>query len=1567
MDFTMRWRAGCCMRKLLRLFWEFFKISLFVVGGGFAIISVADDVCSRLGWTEEGELIGVLPVFQMVPGLIAGNTAIYVGNKVAGKTGAAVALCGVILPSLAIFLAVSMGYAAIPLGNPWLESCFTGLRAALTGIIAAVIWRGWDASVRGVFGYATVIACASILVLHVVDPVFVLMAAALCGLGRQRAIGTFKSSTIPAIILLFLKYGTAAFGGGYVLVPFYMADFVGPAAPYLQIAADEFGNIMALTQMTPGPISVNCATFFGYRMGGILGAGVATVALLMPSYILLLAVLGAMERFKTSKTLAGIMSGLKPASMAMMICALISFANFSIFRYNITSILIVIGVFALQTRRKMKPMTIIMLAALFATAVRADDITTETYPDTDAVVTNQIEYTRYNPDGTFTTEIETYVKVLTEKGRREESIISISYNLRYGDAEILYVGVTGSDGVERDIDFRKTMKEASDNSSMADNIYDSMSRKLVCSIPDVKIGDIIHLKYRRTIVKSRIENQFASISITEWECPILDTTIIVDAPQERPLKKIMVRDALKDHLVFSQEEKDGRIIYKWTTAYAAQKTYADPDMPPLYTQVERIHYSTAESWEEISRWYWEISAPHLAKTTEAMTNKVDEVGHDIAKLYKWVAQEIRYMGLTMEDKSPGYAPHDIDITFNNRYGVCRDKAGLLVAMLRIAGFEAYPVLIHNGAKQDPDVPMPYFNHAIVAVKKDGEIILMDPTDESSRDLMPSYLSDKSYLIATPEGDPLRTSPVVSPRENSLVIESHGLLESSGAILLDTKIAFNGINDNAFRSGLVRKNKTEQQNLFQRIFRDRYPGAEMMKCEISPADLQDTSVPLTVEIVARIPDMVIRGETRNELSLPLFSRSFGTVNWLLNGRIGLEKRRYPLVIDTTASVEEHVSVQIAGVLGDVENFPEPIAIEEPYEYSRKFHCEGDMIVADTKMSIGKVEFSPEEYGRIREVQKQIEASLRDRVIFGKNRIYDANVRYRYISEETTFTGDRSWVTTNTCVKEILTYNGKKSSSELQFVYNPSWKNIEVISACVSNRNGSVAWLDKDKEINVMDVSWAAEAPRYPATKTMVVNLPSVEIGSTIYYTTVTTVENSPVEYYGEWYFDAADPVDELYVRCGDWERRVVNPKRFVREPMLADGTLWRDVVTISSNSFTRQCATLAPALEIDPFEFSAAGETVESIRNWMVKNVRVIGPEMYEIPLAAELTAPEIVIKEGYANRLDYIRTMIALLRGAGFEADIVFATVNGAKSEAQKHRHKFEYPDVGRFNVPVALVTFDKTPMWKKILTLGLCDRNLEVVYIAFENEWTPIGAATYDGSTFFNPADNTFCTITGMAAYSGWTSYSNKMKINPDGSVDMTVESKVAGTAVGAFRKQFEEMLPDDRKRHYQTILSSLSSAATSTAPLVTDTTNYPAVKSFSCHVPDYATVDGDAITVAIPDFDAQIFPLSEPARFNPIGVPAHGRATIVYSFEFPEGYTVPECLPSPYRFSDPETGTGVWYENFVTTEMKDGRLVVNVWREEWGHVETKLDKNYYSLLKDWSRIGSSRANRTISVRKAK
>jgi chromate transporter len=224
------------MTLLWRLFWSFFKIALLTLGGGFAIIAVADDVFSRrLKWTSEGELVERLSLFQTIPGILAGHCAVYVGQKVAGAAGAAAALTGVVLPSLVIFIAVSTGYASLPLADPWLGAAFAGLRAALAGVIVAMVVRGWSKSVRGVYGHAAVASgCAALA--SGVNPALVLVGAMAAGAVREYRSPRRTFCSLAPIVPLFLKYGLLAFGGGYVLVPLYMSDFVGSAAPVTRMA-----------------------------------------------------------------------------------------------------------------------------------------------------------------------------------------------------------------------------------------------------------------------------------------------------------------------------------------------------------------------------------------------------------------------------------------------------------------------------------------------------------------------------------------------------------------------------------------------------------------------------------------------------------------------------------------------------------------------------------------------------------------------------------------------------------------------------------------------------------------------------------------------------------------------------------------------------------------------------------------------------------------------------------------------------------------------------------------------------------------------------------------------------------------------------------------------------------------------------------------------------------------------------------------------------------------------------------------------------------------------------------
>ena len=405
------------MKGLWSIFSELFRISLFVIGGGYSILMISDRRFAKLGWIREGELLDHLPVFQTIPGLIATHTAVYIGRKRAGIPGAVTGVVAVAIPAIAIFTAVSLCYKMIPLGNPWLESSFIGLRAALTGIIAATIIKSWRKSLPDAFSYSLMIAGVMAIGYFHVHIAAVLVLAMLLGLtveGAARTLGlrlsskqSFSADMQPQLqasspsshspiptpspatptpshytffslsflpLLLFAQYGVLCFGGGFVIVPMYLHDFIGEAAPYLQIAESEFGDIMALSQMTPGPVGVNCATFFGYRLAGVAGALIASALLLLPGSVLAYAALSSLEKFKTSRVVKGIMRGIRPASIALMLVALYAFAKMTVFcdgMFRLWGLVLTVLATGLTLSKKVNIILLIILSALAAAVLRA--------------------------------------------------------------------------------------------------------------------------------------------------------------------------------------------------------------------------------------------------------------------------------------------------------------------------------------------------------------------------------------------------------------------------------------------------------------------------------------------------------------------------------------------------------------------------------------------------------------------------------------------------------------------------------------------------------------------------------------------------------------------------------------------------------------------------------------------------------------------------------------------------------------------------------------------------------------------------------------------------------------------------------------------------------------------------------------------------------------------------------------------------------------------------------------------------------------------------------------------
>ena len=1574
------------MKRLLEIFWEFFRVSLFVVGGGYAIIAVADAACARRKWTREGELVEALPVFQMVPGLIAAHTAVYVGRRLAGIAGAAVGVFAVALPSVAIFTLVSAGYDGAPLGNPYVASAFTGLRAALVGIIAATLVRGWRRSLPDLKSHVYMVLALAALFLGV--PVWqVVLVAVAAGLmtalaparpaeGGERR---FRSSLVP--FLLFLEYGALCFGGGFVLVPMYMQDFVGASAPFLGIAEGEFADLVALTQMTPGPIGVNAATFFGYRLAGVAGALAASAALLLPGSVLAYLAFSSLERFRFSRFVAGVLNCVRPVSTALMLFALFAFAGTCVFGdggLNFAAAAIAVAVALLMTTKKPNPVLLIVLSAFVALAVRADDVTLEKFPDADTVVVDECERVEYRPDGTYDSVSWSKTKILTECGRREEGVVSLSYSKRYGEAAIEYVGIIGPDGAEREVDVSTTTKETTDNDAMASNIYDPLDRRIVCTVPGLAVGDTLHVRTRRRALKPRCEGMWSDISVMEWSRPILRSVYEVVAPKERPLRKVLVRHPLGNVARSERALEDGSTLYTFV-ATNSPRCFPEPDMPPLYTQVQNVRVSTAADWREVSRWYAELCAPHIAKTNAEMAAMVEgfraECGGDrqalMRRVFRFVSQEVRYMGLTMEDTSPGYAPHDVDITFDNRYGVCRDKAALLVAMLRLAGFRAFPVLIHVGAKLDPEVPQPFFNHAIAAAEGEGGsgYVLMDPTNENTADLLPAYLGDRSYLVCRAEGEGLKTTPVESPERNGVTIRSRGTLAKGGSVFLETEIKCSGINDTAYRGAMARRTGEDRTRLVERMLSAVVPGAQLVSLTVTPTDMRDTETPVSFHLAATFPDSVLEGETMDELRVPFVGAAFGVANYLLVDNVTLERRRFPLVLDTTAGVDEQVEIDLGGNLGRWRGNAAESSAEVPgrFLFRRGSAVTNGVIVARRVAALPATEISPDEYLQLRGALKRTEAIGRENPAFDRDQDADAHVRYLLDSSAAFVRSPREWTVTNRVVKKILDYTGKKQSAELRFDFNPAVEAVGIMEASVSNLDGRV-YFASERESNTMDAGWAASAPRYPASKIVVVNLPSVEIGSVVSYTVVRAVTNAPAPFYAVRYFDSRSPLERRVVQVDGWRREVVSPRRLAREPNQPDDTLWRDCEIFSSGGFDDVRPALLAAAdvgEVDPRSLPGLdGDHVDvkAIRDWMAINVKVAGPSLYEVPLKTQLTPPETVLKERYASRLDYVRTLAALLRGAGYRADVVFAADNADADTFVRCRDRELKPNVRAFSYALCRVT-------ERIGAFLWFGGEKRVTYIGTENHYAPLGPTAFSGADCYDPAVGAFEHVTAPSwEFEPFVHDRTVYTVGETGSVDIVSVTLTSGPAVAAFRRRYSELLPEEFRRHYQRILSELAKSAVATGPLVADVTNYPARLEFACTVPDLATVTDGVIELEIPGLSSAVPVVAgNELRRTPYGV-ANGEGALFEAVvRFPEGYTEIEHLPAAIDFSavGPDGDGPHWMKYDVAHQIVDGRLEVTVSRRIFPRRDEIYPPSMFGLFREWSRLAAARANRTIVVRK--
>ncbi|MBR1923010.1 MAG: chromate transporter [Paludibacteraceae bacterium] len=127
--------------RLLTLFLTYLKIGTFTIGGGYAMLALVQrEVVDRRHWLDEKEFLNMMALAQAAPGLIAVNSAIFIGHRIAGWRGVLAALVGAVLPSVGIILIVAMCFSQYK-SLPAVEAVFRCVRPAVVALIAATVVR----------------------------------------------------------------------------------------------------------------------------------------------------------------------------------------------------------------------------------------------------------------------------------------------------------------------------------------------------------------------------------------------------------------------------------------------------------------------------------------------------------------------------------------------------------------------------------------------------------------------------------------------------------------------------------------------------------------------------------------------------------------------------------------------------------------------------------------------------------------------------------------------------------------------------------------------------------------------------------------------------------------------------------------------------------------------------------------------------------------------------------------------------------------------------------------------------------------------------------------------------------------------------------------------------------------------------------------------------------------------------------------------------------------------------------------------------------------------------------
>ncbi|MFO8086362.1 MAG: DUF3857 domain-containing protein [Bacteroidales bacterium] len=529
-----------------------------------------------------------------------------------------------------------------------------------------------------------------------------------------------------------------------------------------------------------------------------------------------------------------------------------------------------------------------------------DKVNQEKYQDYDAVTIYDSTTVEVKPSGLSYVNNHKLIRVNTLKGARENHTIRFDYDPQSAFVRVDEVVIHRADGSKEKIDTSKVK----DYPAAARMIYWGARKKMV-PVGRLNPGDMVEYKMFRkgftyALLRSDDDRYVPPMKghyydiVEFWsQQPVLRKVFEVAAPKDKPMQYEFYHGEVKvssrftnDHIVYNFTKEDIMPIKR------------EPHMVAMSNVAPKLLLSTSPDWEAKAVWFYGVNEDYGSfETTPEITKKTNEILEgatseldSISRLTHWVADEIRYSGISMGE-GEGYTLHKGEMNFRDRCGVCKDKAGMLVTMLRAAGFESYAAMTMAGSRIE-DIPADQFNHSITVVKlSDGSYKLLDPTwVPFVRELWSSAEQQQNYLMGLPDGADLMKTPVSPPEDHYIKLniqtEIHSNGDLSGTLILEAEGQSDAAIRRAFTSGPV----NTWNHYLKRQLKQLNPKAQIQSMDYG--DPYDYSNPIKITMQFAIPEYAVIMNEKLYLNPLGTQKLFNSASYHRYFNTNIKNRKYP---------------------------------------------------------------------------------------------------------------------------------------------------------------------------------------------------------------------------------------------------------------------------------------------------------------------------------------------------------------------------------------------------------------------------------------------------------------------------------------------------------------------------------------------------------------------------------------------------------------------------------------------------------------------------------------------------